>query len=538
MDKDDAGILDMVEDGVVVRDAQGLVIGWNAAAGALYGFSSAQALGRPAHDLLSTRHPLTVAEIERRLMADGAWSGEVARIAADGRPLRVQGRWRVRRDAEGAVRDVVEIGRDLGGLAQEMREALDTEHRYRNLFHATAASFWDLDFSGVRRMLEDLFNAGLTDPRAYFAANPDFLRAAIESTRVVDVNDKTLEMFGVERQALVGSTIGPFWPRASQGAFAASLMAAIANRPNFVTETVLSRADGTLLEALLTVAWPAENKGKGTVLVGVIDISEQVAARRALERAQADLAHAARVAMLGELTASIAHEVNQPLAAIVTNGEAGLRWLGRAEPDVGEARVLNTRMVADARRAADIIARIRQMAQRGEPLKEPIAVRGLVEEAAQFLGHEIQGRGASLALDLETGLPELIGDRTQLQQVVVNLAMNALQAMAAADSPLRQLTIRATTHAGGAVRIEVRDTGPGIPETALPRLFDSFFTTKATGMGMGLSICRSIVEAHGGVIEAANVQDGGAVVGFTVPVDGARGSGRDDAGDMGGSCEP
>ncbi|AYV46733.1 PAS domain-containing sensor histidine kinase [Caulobacter flavus] len=517
MQADDASILDMVEDGVVVRDARGLVLGWNAAAARLYGFSRDQAQGRPVHELLSTRHPLTVAEIERRLLADGAWEGEVGRVAADGRDLRVGVRWRVRRDADGALRDVVEIARDLGGLEREARQALETEHRYRNLFHATAASFWDLDFSGVRRMLEDLFNAGLTDPRAYFAANPAFLRAAIDSTRVVDVNDKTLEMFGATRAALVGATIGPFWPEASQGVFAASLMAAIANRPNFVAETVLSRADGSPLEALLTVAWPVENKGKGTVLVGVIDISEQAAARRALERAQADLAHAARVAMLGELTASIAHEVNQPLAAIVTNGEAGLRWLGRAEPDVAEARVLNSRMVADARRAADIIARIRQMAQRGEPRREIIAVRGLVEEAAQFLGHEIQGRGASLALDLPPDLPEVAGDRTQLQQVVVNLAMNALQAMAAADSPLRRVTLRAARDGEGLVRVTVEDTGPGIPEAALPRLFDSFFTTRATGMGMGLSICRSIVEAHGGTIEARNVQDGGAIVGFTVP---------------------
>ena len=523
MDRDDASILDMVEDGVVVRDARGQVVGWNAGARALYGFARDEALGRSIHDLLGTRHPLTVAEIERRLLADGAWEGEVARLAADGRALRVQVRWRVRRAADGAVRDVVEIGRDLGGLEREVREAQETEHRYRNLFHATAASFWDLDFSGVRRMLEDLFNAGPVDPRAYFAANPDFLRAAIDCTRVVDVNDKTLEMFGVAREDLVGASIGPFWPEASHGVFAASLMAAIANRPNFVAETVLSRADGAPLEALLTVAWPTQNKGRGTVLVGVIDISEQAAARRALEKAQADLAHAARVAMLGELTASIAHEVNQPLAAIVTNGEAGLRWLGRAEPDVGEARVLNTRMVADARRAADIIARIRQMAQRGEPRREPIVIPELVAEAAQFLGHEIQGRGASLVLDLPPGLPVVTGDRTQLQQVVVNLAMNALQAMAAADSVRRQVTLRAAALGEELVRVDVEDTGPGIPAAALPHLFDSFFTTRATGMGMGLSICRSIVEAHGGSIEARNVQDGGAIVGFTVP-----------AGDVGG----
>jgi PAS domain S-box-containing protein len=541
-----------------------------------------------------------------------------------------------------------------------------------------AASFWDLDFTGVRRMLEDLFNSGVTDPRAYFAQNPEFLRAAIDSTRVVDVNDKTLEMYRVAREDLIGASIGPFWPDMSQHTFAASLMAAIVNQPRFMAETVLARADGTLFDALLTVAWPAENKGKGTVLVGVIDISdrkaaerevrasedryrnifhatavafweldfrpvralfedlaaagvtdlvayarenpgfveealartlvidvnaktvelfaggrpreallgdaarywppasrevfvralnanfkgvdrfeaetrmttldgveldviftatvpadnaargailvgvldisERVAAAQALERMQADLAHAARVSMLGELTASIAHEINQPLAAITTNGEAGLRWLGRAVPDVAEARTLTTRMVADARRAADIIARIHKMAVHGEAQRDPVEIAGLIEEAALFLTHEIQGRQAALALDLAPDLPPVSGDRTQLQQVVVNLAMNALQAMTSAGGPRRDLTIRAALADPRCLLVTVEDSGPGIPEDHLPRLFDSFFTTKATGMGMGLSICRSILESHGGEIRARNLQDGGAAVSFTLPV--------------------
>lgn len=675
MDADHATILDLVEDSIVVRDPQGRITAWNAVSERLYGWSRDQALGQSAHDLLASRHPLTIGEVERRLAAGDAWEGEISRRNAAGQEVRVETRWRVRRGPDGQAREVVEVGRDLGGLSREIREARQTEHRYRNLFQAMAASFWDLDFTGVRRMLEDLFNAGITNPAAYFAEHPEFIRAAIDSTRVVDVNDKTLEMYRVSRDELIGASIGRFWPAISQDAFAASLMAAIVNAPRFMTETVLARADGTLFDALLTVAWPAENKGKGTVLVGVIDISdrkaaerevrasedryrnifqatavsfweldfravradldalaaagvtdlvaharehpafvdqalertavvdvnaktvalfaagksreallgpvtpywppesravfvqalnanlngqshfeaetrmatldgreidviftatvpadnaargnilvgvvdisERVAAGRALERMQADLAHAARVSMLGELTASIAHEVNQPLAAITTNGEAGMRWLNRPEPDVAEARTLTTRMVADARRAADIIARIQRMVARGDGDQAPIALAGLIEEAALFLGHEIQGRKATLTLDLAPALPAVLGDRTQLQQVVVNLAMNALQAMA--NAPRRDLTIRAQTDGPEQIRVTVEDSGPGVPEADLPRLFDSFFTTKAAGMGMGLSICRSIVERHGGAITVENIQDGGARFSFTLP---------------------
>jgi C4-dicarboxylate-specific signal transduction histidine kinase len=231
---------------------------------------------------------------------------------------------------------------------------------------------------------------------------------------------------------------------------------------------------------------------------------------------QAEFAHAARVSMLGELTASIAHEVNQPLAAIATNASAGLRWLDRAEPNISEVRALTQRIIADAQRAADIIARVRDMAGHRTPEPASLAINDLVEEAMLFLAHELQGQRVRLTLALANRLPHVLVDRTQIQQVVVNLAVNGVQAMTQVSPERRHLTVR-TSLADGAVRVAVEDTGPGVSAIDQPRVFDSFFTTKRDGMGMGLPICRSIVESHGGAIDARNLESGGAVFAFTLP---------------------
>jgi C4-dicarboxylate-specific signal transduction histidine kinase len=255
---------------------------------------------------------------------------------------------------------------------------------------------------------------------------------------------------------------------------------------------------------------------KGTLLVGVIDISDRVRAQAVLAQVQAEFAHAARISMLGELTASIAHEVNQPLAAIAASAAAGQRWLNRDQPDLEEVKTLVARISRDAARAAEIIGRVRDMAMRRAPEPHLLSINGPIEEALQFLRHEIQAQGVTLALDLSPGLPSVLADRTQLQQVVVNLAINAVQAMGGGEGA-RTLSIRSALSAAGEPQVVVADSGPGIAAENLGRLFDSFFTTKEGGMGMGLPICRSIVESHGGRIEAANGEAGGARFTVTLP---------------------
>jgi C4-dicarboxylate-specific signal transduction histidine kinase len=283
-------------------------------------------------------------------------------------------------------------------------------------------------------------------------------------------------------------------------------------------EAKIVTLDGRVIDVLMTATRPGLITDPDTSLMGIIDITERVRAQEMLQRVQADFAHAARVSILGELTASIAHEVNQPLAAIVTNGEVGLRLLNRSEPDLAELRELTKCVVDDARRAADIIARVRTMATRQGPEQTLLSVDEVIREALLFLRHEVRSHGLIVTHHSNAAAPKVLGDRTQLQQVFVNLTVNAIQAMAQMGTTRRTLVIRTTLSDPHTLCSTLEDSGPGINPEHLDHLFDSFFTTKDAGMGLGLPISRSIIEAHGGYIRADNESAyGGARFSFTLP---------------------
>ncbi|WP_224361235.1 PAS domain-containing sensor histidine kinase [Hyalangium versicolor] len=672
-----APIVDGVAESVIVRDLSGRILLWNKASEALYGHSREAVLGRNLHELLPAHRPASTADLERHLLEQGHWEGELKRTTASGGDKQVDIRWTVVRDPSGQPVSIIEYGRDVTRLSDIEVESRMQAHRYRNLFQAMAAAFWELDFSEVRRMLAQLAQGGVTDFRAYFEAHPEFIDAAIAATRVVDVNEKTVMLFGAgSREKLVGGTITHFWPPESRHVYAESLLASVHRLPSLSQETRLSTLDGRTIHALFTVCWPPGHHGRGTVLVGVIDISdrvaaeqevraselryrnlfqamstalfqldttrqraliadlmargitdiaahvdndpdflvtymdamtigdvneaavrimgardrseliglpvtrfwpkpsypvirralvsglrqnvtfeeetvhyrldgreihtqfivnaspelrarnmalvgltditERVAAQKALRQLQSEFAHASRLSMLGELTASIAHEVNQPLAAISANGAAGARWLSRPVPDLDEVRSIHTNMVSDAKRAADIIARIRAMASNKTSERQSLSPNQVIEEAVKFLRHELMAHEVDLSLEFADGLPDIEADRVQLQQIIVNLALNAMQEMKRAHCPQPRLRM-VTLLAEGELRFEIKDSGPGIPPAIQERLFQSFFTTKANGLGMGLSICRNIIEAHGGRIWAENLPSGGACFIFTLP---------------------
>lgn len=495
-------LFDLVPECLVLRGRDGRILTWNAAAERLYGRPRAEVAGLAGHEVFAGDPAWDPALLD----PTGEWRGEVTRTAADGSPRTIRLHWQL---VDGGL-EILEIGHDIT-LARAAEEALrKSEHRYRNLFQAMAASFWELDFYPVGEMLYRLRKTGaITDWPAHFAAHPEFVREMMRATRVIDVNDQTVALFGRgDKQALLTS-VEPFWPEASSPVFAASVVAAVTGAQNYATETRLRTIDGVEFPALFTACFPPDTMNKGTLLIGVIDLTERVAAQEALARMQNEMAHASRVALLGELSASIAHEVNQPLGAIAANGAAGMRWLSRNEPDLGEVRALTERIISDAQRAAEIVKRVRTLASGVPPERLPVSLNATIRDAATFLQHEIRDAGVSFATRLSPDSPVVQADRVQLQQVVVILTLNALQAMSGAGSTRPALTIRTATE-GDEARLEVEDNGPGIPEEARARVFDSFFTTKPGGMGLGLAIAQSILRDCGGSIGVETAQGGGA----------------------------
>ncbi|MGE3918641.1 MAG: sensor histidine kinase, partial [Hyphomicrobiaceae bacterium] len=237
----------------------------------------------------------------------------------------------------------------------------------------------------------------------------------------------------------------------------------------------------------------------------------------ALHAAQTALAHASRVATLAEMSATIAHEVNQPLAAIVMGAEAGLRRLSHGDLDTAKVEQLLRRIVSNARRASDIVQRIREKATRHEPELIPLDLNEVVEEARLFVREELESGSIKLSVKLDAGLPLVRGDRIQLQQVIVNLLVNSIHAVEQVEEPMRQITLDTCADEDDAVGFSIRDSGPGISDEDLDRVFESFFTTKEGGMGIGLAICRSIISAHGGCIAVSNDPGGGAQFRFSLP---------------------
>jgi PAS domain S-box-containing protein len=247
------------------------------------------------------------------------------------------------------------------------------------------------------------------------------------------------------------------------------------------------------------------------------DITERRSAEAALRQMQADLARISRITTMGELTASLAHEVNQPIAAAITDANTCLRWLNRDHPDLEEAREAASRMIKDATRAAEIITRTRQLFKKVNPQRELVDMHELIREMVGLMSGEAARYSISAWAELAAELPQVMGDRVQLQQVLMNLMLNSIEAMKDTDGP-RELIIRSRQAEGGQLMVSISDTGVGLPHQA-DKIFDAFVTTKPQGTGMGLRISRSIIESHGGRLWAADNSPRGATFHLTLPTE-------------------
>jgi PAS domain S-box-containing protein len=289
-----------------------------------------------------------------------------------------------------------------------------------------------------------------------------------------------------------------------------------AARQNWSVEHRLLMPDGSI-KHIRAVAHATSDTGDRLEYVGALmDVTDAKQAQEALQQAQAELAHVTRVTTLGELTASIAHEVNQPLAGVITNGEASLRWLRNEPPDLEEARGAVARVIRDGNRASEVIRRLRALTKKSNPQKTRLDINDIIHDVIALVQREVLSHSVRLRLDLDAKLPPVFGDRVQLQQVIINVMMNGIEAMAQVTDRPRELVIRSRPHDAGQVLVAVQDSGMGIDPDNMDRLFNAFFTTKPDGMGMGLSICRSIIEAHGGEMWVSPNDGPGAIFQFTV----------------------
>jgi PAS domain S-box-containing protein len=300
--------------------------------------------------------------------------------------------------------------------------------------------------------------------------------------------------------------------------------AAVCSAGHWEGELVHTKQDGT--RVVVASRWAVQRDEWGApvaILETNNDITERKRAEEALCQAQAELAHAARLTTLGELTASIAHEVNQPLGAIVTNGEACLRLLARESPDLPKSREVVERMIRNGMRASDVITRIRALLQKRDAEKALLNVNEIIHEVTALTSTELSKSEIHVQTVLAADLPPVLGDRVQLQQVILNLILNAKEAMSGVGWQPRELCITSRTSASGEAVVAVRDSGSGLDPRDCDRIFDAFFTTKAAGLGLGLSISHRIIEAHGGRLWAAPNEDQGATIQFALPASGRTG---------------
>jgi PAS domain S-box-containing protein len=363
--REQASLLDLSHDTIFVRGMDDVITYWNQGARELYGWTTAEAVGRVTHELMQTVFPRPLEEINAELIRAGRWEGTLVHTKRDGTRLTVASRWSLQRDKQG--------------------------------------------------------------------------------------------------------------------------------RPALILETNNDITERTLAEQRLR------------------------ASEETLRTAQADLAHVNRVATMGQLTASIAHEVNQPIAAAVINAQAGLRWLATEPPDLDEVHGALSRILESGARARDVISRIRALIKKAPSNNTSFDLNDAILDVLALTHSEAQKHGVSVRAALWPDMPPVDGDRVQLQQVVLNLIMNAIEAMSEANDAVRELQLSTEADGDSGVAFTVRDTGPGLDPQAATRLFEPFYTTKADGMGMGLPICRSIVEAHGGRLSASANEPRGAVFLLQLP---------------------
>lgn len=474
-------LVDHAADAILLRGDDGKLIDVNQYACELLGYSREELIEMTPRDLVDPNEdPVFFRSVDERLKAGELFAFESGLRRKDGTVLPVE--VRVRPFSQGGQRLFLAIARDITERKRAQEALRASEARFRTLVDN--------------------------------AADAILLRG--DDGTLIDANQYACESLGYAREELIGMTPRDLVDPTIDEAFYQSVARRIDAGETFSFESRFRRKDGTVFPIEVR-ARPFFQGDKRLDLAMVRDITDRKRAeaeRERLRELEAELAHINRINVIGEMTASIAHEINQPLSGVVSNGEACLLWLAADSPNLEEAREAARRIVRDGTRAGEIITRIRHLARKAAAPKAKLDLNESVSEVLALVADEARKNKVRIHAEFAENLSPVLGDRVQLQQVVLNIVMNALDAMTQSDS--KRLIIR-TWNELDQVNVTVQDTGNGLNPSTIERMFDPFFSTKPGGMGMGLSISRSIVLSHGGRIWATASDGAGATIQFTLP---------------------
>jgi PAS domain S-box-containing protein len=459
----------------------------------------------------------------RMMHADGSyrWMSLAGRCVRTSTPSGTVVRWyggsSDAHDAHIASERIRELNETLEQRVEERTgELIRSQERYLGLFEVSNMTYAEMDFSGTQPVLDRLRERGITDLRGYMHDNPDEFAATLALIRTVRVNDALARLMGYANVADLVSNPPAMNAEDGPEVLLQQLEMAWNGTDHIEGRTVLTGKGGIEIPIYFTVA----RLPGGLHLSSHLDLTEQERIEGMRQAAQDELARANRVATVGAFSASIAHELNQPIASMVMDAQTGLRWLQRETPDRAAAERILERLSRTAQRVAGIVQRTRDSIAAGRRVTDSVDLCRLAAETRELLDREMRRADVQLEIQCDDIVPSVLGDRIDLQQVMVNLLTNAADATRDTGSD-RKVTLRITTVEDG-VAVAVIDTGPGVPEANIARLFQPFFTTKPNGVGMGLQICKSTVEAMGGELRLRNLPQGGAEFSFTLPVAAAR----------------
>jgi PAS domain S-box-containing protein len=478
-------LLELTHDSVIVRDMNDVITFWNRGAEELYGWNRTETAGRMSHELLQTKFPVPLGDIMQVLLHTDRWEGELVHTRRDGTQISVSSRWSLQRDPDRRPLGTLETNNDI----TERKRAEEALARSQATYLAEAQKLSATGSFGWNVVTGDIVWS--EESFRIFGYDPTFKPSVEAALRRVHPDDMALVQRAID--------------------------CAASEKRDFDLEHRLLMPDGSVKQVRIVARVVTDEPGALQFVGAVMDITAAKRAQEQLHQAQAELAYVTRVTTLGELTASIAHEVNQPLAAIVTSGDASLRFLRQDPPQLDEVQAAVKRMISDGKRASDVVQRIRALTRKTEPRSDPVDLNNVVTESLSLVQREMSNQRVTLRMELMPGLPRVLGDGVQLQQVIINLIVNGIQAMASVNDRSSELVIRSHRDEAGQAVVQVKDSGVGIDPRNANRLFDAFFTTKPDGMGMGLSICRTIIEAHGGRLWASGNAGPGATFQFSLP---------------------